>query len=70
MEQMNGRGRVNRTKKIVFINYPMVIFEDGTGMPISEIKGNPTVGKSVDFEGNIVASAIDSDCVSGVCPNK
>lgn len=56
--------------KIEFINHPFVFTDAGTRHEISEIKGTPRVGAVLDDELNVLSSAMDTDCVSGVCPIK
>lgn len=55
---------------IEFINYPYVFTDQGTRHEISEIKGTPRVGAVLDADLNVLSSAVDTDCVNGVCPVK
>lgn len=58
--------------KIVHIQYPYAIIDDGQRILLDEICGVPQVGYELvvgaDGEYNIRVSSNDSDCVNGVCP--
>jgi hypothetical protein len=62
--------------KIVHIQYPYVITDEGTQIPIMEINGHPKIGSELTANENssatrryeIAAVTSDSECVSGVCP--
>jgi hypothetical protein len=64
--------------KIVHIQYPYVITDEGQRIDIDAIHGTPKVGSELvedEFElggangyYNILAVTSDSECVSGVCP--
>lgn len=59
--------------RIVHIQYPNVITDEGLQIPIELISGSPKVGSEIrrqDEFGSWYVTAVtsDSECVNGVCP--
>ena len=59
--------------KIIHIQHPHVILEDGSGLLISQFTNTPKVGFEAKNNGETFESVPSGDvdeCVSGVCPIK
>ena len=59
--------------KILAINYPMAIIDNGDRIPVERIKGSPRIGCTIDYDGEgykVTGNNVDPDCVGSQCPIK